>query len=58
LEGRRTSHGGGIAAYVRFDLPCDREGKLEFNIVESINIEILIADKKWQISGVYIDHKQ
>ena len=27
--------------------------KLEFNIVESINIEILIADKKWLISGVY-----
>jgi hypothetical protein len=34
-------------------LPCDRKRKLEFNIVESINIEILIADKKWLISGVY-----
>jgi hypothetical protein len=31
----------------------DRKRKLEFNIVESINIEILIADKKWLISGVY-----
>jgi hypothetical protein len=39
-------------------LPCDRKGKLEFNIVESINIEIFIAEKKWQISGVYIAHKQ
>jgi hypothetical protein len=48
----RTAHGGGIAAYVRSDLPCDRKKKLEFNIVESINIEILI-DKKWLISGVY-----
>jgi hypothetical protein len=27
-------------------LPCDRKRKLEFNIVESVNIEILIADKK------------
>ena len=49
----RTAHGGGIDAYVRSDLPCDRKRKLEFNIVESINIEILIADKKWLISGVY-----
>jgi hypothetical protein len=49
----RTAHGGGIAAYVRSELPCDRKRKLEFNIVESINIEILIADKKWLISGVY-----
>jgi hypothetical protein len=36
----RTAHGGGIAAYVRSDLPCDRKRKLEFNIVESINIEM------------------
>jgi hypothetical protein len=49
----RTAHGGGIAAYVRSDLPCDRKRKLEFNIVESINIEILIADNKWLISRVY-----
>jgi ABC-type ATPase with predicted acetyltransferase domain len=57
LRADRTAHGGDIAAYVRSDLPCDRKRKLEFNIVESINIEILIADKKWLISG-YIDHKQ
>jgi hypothetical protein len=49
----RTAHGGDIAAYVRSDLPCDRKRKLEFNIIESINIEILIVDKKWLISGVY-----
>jgi hypothetical protein len=29
----RTAHGGGIAAYVRSDLPCDRKRKLEFNIL-------------------------
>jgi hypothetical protein len=34
-------------------LPCDRKRKLEFNIIESINNEILIVDKKWLISGVY-----
>ena len=34
-------------------MPCDRKRKLEFNIVESINIEILIADEKWLISRVY-----
>jgi len=27
--------------------------KLEFNIIESINIEILVLKKKWLISGVY-----
>ena len=27
----RTAHGGGIDAYVRSDLPCDRKRKLEFN---------------------------
>ena len=38
---------GCLSAYVRSDsdLPCDRKKKLEFNLVESINIEILIADK-------------
>ena len=46
---------GCLPAYVRSDsdLPCDRKKKLEFNLVESINIEILIADKKWLMSGVY-----
>ena len=46
---------GCLPACVRSDsdLPCDRKKKLEFNLVESINIEILIADKKWLISGVY-----
>ena len=46
---------GCLSAYVRSDsdLPCDRKKKLEFNLVESINIEILIADKKWLMSGVY-----
>jgi hypothetical protein len=39
---------GCLPAYVRSDsdLPCDRKKKLEFNLVESINIEILIADNK------------
>jgi len=46
---------GLFICYVRSDsdLPCDRKKKLEFNLVESINIEILIADKKWLMSGVY-----
>jgi hypothetical protein len=45
---------GLFICYVRSDsdLPCDRKKKLEFNLVEPINIEILIADKKWLISGL------
>ena len=52
MEGRPYSPRG-IAEYVRSDLPCDRMRKLEFNIIESINIEILVLKKKWLISGVY-----
>ena len=49
----RTAYGGGIAAYVRSDLPCDRKKILEFKNIESICIEILVGNKKWLISGVY-----
>jgi hypothetical protein len=49
----RTAYGGGIAAYVRSDLPCDRKKILEFKNIESICIEIFVGNKKWLISGVY-----
>ena len=40
----RAAYGGGIAAYVRSDLPCDR--KKIFKNIESICIEILVGNKK------------
>ena len=42
----RTAYGGGIAAYVRSDLPCDRKKIFEFKNIESICIEILVGNKK------------
>jgi hypothetical protein len=43
----RTAYGGGIAAYVRSDLPCDSKKIREFKNIESICIEILVGNKKW-----------
>ena len=49
----RTTHGG-LAVYVRSDLPCDRKNKLEFQCIESISVEIKIGSDKWlNIIGVY-----
>ena len=41
-----SAYGGGIAAYVRPDLPCDRKKILEFKNIESICIEILVGNTK------------
>jgi len=49
----RNAHGGGLAVYVRSDLPCDRKIKLDFDIIESLSVEIKIGNHKWLISGVY-----
>jgi exonuclease III len=48
----RTAYGGGIAAYVRSDLPCDRKKILEFKNIESICIEILVGNTKLLISHI------
>jgi hypothetical protein len=48
----RTTHGG-LAVYVRSDLPCDRKNKVEFQCIESISVEIKIGSDKWLIIGVY-----
>ena len=43
----RTAHGGGLAVYVRADLPCDRKTNLDFKIIESLAIKICIGNHKW-----------
>jgi len=49
----RTLYGGGLVAYVRSDLACDRKVNFEFQNVESISIELSINNRKWLISGLY-----
>jgi hypothetical protein len=38
----RSAYGGGLAVYIRADLPCDRKCYLDFKIIESLAIEIRI----------------
>ena len=42
----RTAHGGGLAVYVRADLPCDRKTNLDFKIIDFVAIEIRIGNHK------------
>jgi hypothetical protein len=44
---------GGLVAYARSDLACDRKMNLEYQTIESICIEININNRKWLISGLY-----
>jgi hypothetical protein len=48
-----TLYGGGLVAYARPDLACDRKLNFEFQNVESISNELSIDNKKWLISGLY-----
>jgi hypothetical protein len=47
----RNQYGGGVVAYARFDLACDRKMNLEYQTIESICIEININNRKWLISA-------
>ena len=49
----RNQYGGGLVAYARSDLACDRKMNLEYQTIESICIEININNRKWLISGLY-----
>jgi hypothetical protein len=49
----RTSHGGGVLAYLRSDIPGCRRTDLEFCDVESVAIEDNLSTAKWLIYGVY-----
>ncbi|CAG2236062.1 unnamed protein product [Mytilus edulis] len=45
--------GGGLVAYARSDLVCDRKCNLEFNSVESICVDLFVNNRKWLITGLY-----
>jgi hypothetical protein len=45
----RNQYGGGLVAYARSDLACDRNMNLEYQTIESICIEININNRKWLI---------
>ena len=49
----RNEKGGGIALYLRSDIPGDRKPDLEFKGIESISVEITLCNKKWLIIGAY-----
>jgi len=46
----RTAHGGGVAAYLRSDLAGDRKPNLEFKVIETIGVEVVIENTKWFIA--------
>ena len=41
----RNQYGGGLVAYARSDLACDRKMNLEYQTIESICIEININNR-------------
>ncbi|CAG2251654.1 unnamed protein product [Mytilus edulis] len=49
----RNQNGGGLVAYARSDLVCDRKCNLEFNSVESICVDLFVNNRKWLITGLY-----
>lgn len=49
----RTSSGGGIAAFIRSDIPARRRKDLEHELIESIYFEVILNKTKWIISCVY-----
>ena len=54
LERRdRNGYGGGIAAFVRTDIPARRRKDLEMTQTESIFYEVNINDSKWAFICVY-----
>ena len=52
----RNEHGGGMAAYIRSDIPFRRRTDIELiigNAIESIAMEVHIRKEKWLFIGVY-----
>jgi hypothetical protein len=49
----RNQYGGGLVAYARSDLACDRKINLEYQTIESICIEITINNRKWFITNFF-----
>ena len=54
LERRdRDSHGGGIAAYIKSDIPARRRKDLETKSIGNITYEVTLNNSKWSIMCVY-----
>ena len=49
----RNQHGGGIAAYIRGDLPSRRRKDLEHEGLENIACEVLLNKRKWILLCAY-----
>ena len=49
----RTQNGGGVAAFLRSDIPGERKCNLEFGHIEGINIEVNLNGEKWLFLGAY-----
>ena len=49
----RTRKGGGVALYIRDDIPYVRTSKLESNVLEHVSVDATVKDKKFNISVIY-----
>ena len=55
----RNSHGGGVIAYIRNDLPHRRRNDIEIMIappVEALVIEVIIRNQSWLFICLYSPH--
>ena len=48
-----TSHSGGLLAFVRSEIPCQRKTYLECKHLESLCIEVTLANTKWLLACLY-----
>jgi hypothetical protein len=49
----RTDHGGGIATFMRADIPSRRRFDIECKTLENIVYEVTIDKTKWLIYAIY-----
>ena len=49
----RTQNGGGVAAFLRSDIPGEQKCNLEFRHIEGINIQVNLNGEKWLFLGAY-----
>ena len=54
LERRdRDAHGGGLATFIKSDIPAHRRKDLESKSLENITYEVILNKSKWSIMCVY-----
>ena len=49
----RNSNGGGLILYIKNDITSRQRSDLEFNVIESISVELCIGKTKWLVTGAY-----